>query len=91
MKHILIGSILYPSAKYKTEVSVNLEDEHYKKHFLTNVIKEMYSCCLATNRMPSIGDTYLTDDDTAEYTIKKVYPGKTYFTVVLELTEIIKQ
>jgi len=90
MKHIVIGFILYPSVKYKIEVSVKLKDEHYKKHWLKSVTGEMYNSCLATNRMPSIGDTYLTDDDTAEYTIKKVYPGKNIFSVILELTEIIK-
>lgn len=90
MKYETVGRIAYPSTEYQTEVSVNLKDEHHGKHYLKNAIEEMFVCCLATNRMPTIGDAYITDDDSAEYSIIKVYPGKYCFVVVLELTEILK-
>lgn len=90
MKYETVGRFPYPSTEYETEVSVNLKDEYQGKHYLKNAIEEMIVCCLATNRMPTIGDTYVTDDESAEYSIIKVYPERNCFVVILELTEILK-
>ena len=88
-EHRVIGHIFYPDKQYNIELCATVKGDYRKKHTFNNALDEMSRCCSATNRMPSIGDVYITDKDNAEYTITKVYPSMSGFMVLLELTEIL--